>query len=602
MAISQLSLVTIIGPKTELEELIIQLYEFQEFHPNEDPPFYEEFILTQLKSRSVDLHMQCNSIIENLQEQRRYDFRPFVEKSDKVQVNAASWTDLINRATNEIMKIRSKLSCKIRLTKSDLSNLVILRETTFIISNILTRIKIRYRLKFFVTIQGYIPTKSEDRFKENFHKWYCHIRPIKKERIERTEVNGLASSSPPSIPTRLENPKFMKMFENVTLAQGIPRYNEIDPTPIIAFVFPFFYGIMFADLGQGLVLIAFGSLLSLRRELKRRYRYWGKMLISFGISASIFGLLTGSFFGLELSNYGIDCCPLSIPNLRVFEPSDGGGIAEINIDAIMTIMMIVIVIGTFHLSIAYIVAILDNIKNKDYAEAFTFHLATLIMYSFGVLFALSFIGAELRINELFTSTNPLPIFWTLLGIYIPSSDGAIISVPVIIASLFTVVFGRALISLFDPSFYNRKTKYRLMLDQGVIDIAFIPIVFLTNTISYARLGIFLIIHSALMGLVNTSWSFGILGLPTIILGNIAVMVMEGFLVYIQDLRLHLYEWLTKFAEGIGENRLFTPMRSKIELVDIVFTSGDKIGNKNILDEYVADNKHVLLSNQDMATR
>ena len=123
-----------------------------------------------------------------------------------------------------------------------------------------------------------------------------------------------------------------------------------------------------------------------------------------------------------------------------------------------------------------------------------------------------------------------------------------------------------------------------MLGQGITDIAFIPIVFLTNTISYARLGIFLIIHSALMGFINVAWSYGILGLPTIILGNIAVMVMEGFLVYIQDLRLHLYEWLTKFMDDVGDSRLFSPIREDSELVEIRFIAKNNNGN---WDNYVS---------------
>jgi V/A-type H+-transporting ATPase subunit I len=571
VAISQLSLVTIIVAKAELEDLIGNLYEFQEFHPNDEPPFYEDFFLTQLKSRSLDMHIQLSSIIEKLQEEKKYDFKPFVENPDKVQVNATDLTDLTNRATNVVIRIRSKLSCKIKLTSNDLSNLVMLKEATLIVSNVLTRIKLVHELKYFVTIQGYISSKSEVRFKEQFHRWYCHTTPIKKERRGRRKEQPELNSSPPppSIPTLLENPRFMKMFENVTIAQGIPKYNEIDPTPIIAFVFPFFYGIMFADLGQGLVLTGFGSLLSLQKKMKRRYRYWGKMIISFGISAGIFGLLTGTFFGLELNSFGINCCPLPIPNLRIFETVNG--VAEINIDAVMTIVMIVIIIGTFHLSIAYIIAMLDKIRNKEYVEAFTFHLATLVMYSFGILFALSFIGADLQINQLFTSTNPLPVISTLFGTYIPSSEAAIISVPFIITSFFTIIFGRALFSLLNLSDDSDRTKFRLMLGQGVTDIAFIPIVFLTNTISYARLGIFLIIHSALMGFVNGAWSYGILGLPMIILGNIAVMVMEGFLVYIQDLRLHLYEWLTKFTDDVGDSRLFTPIKSDSELVEIRFT-------------------------------
>jgi hypothetical protein len=59
-------------------------------------------------------------------------------------------------------------------------------------------------------------------------------------------------------------------------------------------------------------------------------------------------------------------------------------------------------------------------------------------------------------------------------------------------------------------------------------------------------------HSALMGLVNSAWQYGIAGLPTIILGNIAVMILEGFLVYIQN--LHLYEWVTKFSDD-GDDRV-----------------------------------------------
>ena len=583
MAISQLSLVTVIVAKAELEELIGNLYEFQVFHPNDEPPFYEEFFLTQLKSKSLDIHMQLNSIIEKLQEEKKYDFGPFVENPDKVHVNVTNWTDLTNKAAREVIRIRSKLLCKIKLTSNDLSNLVTLREATLIVYNVLTRIKIVHELKYFVTIQGYISSKSESRFKEQFWKWYCHIAPIRKEsrerkRDEQRELNA-SQTPPPSIPTLLENPKFMKMFENVTIAQGIPRYNEIDPTPVIAFVFPFFYGIMFADLGQGLVLTGFGSLLSLQKKMKRRYKYWGKMIISFGISASIFGLLTGTFFGLELSNYGIN---LPIPNLRIFETVNG--VAEINIDAVMTIIMVVIVIGTFHLSIAYFIAMLDKIRNKEYVEAFTFHLATLVTYSFGILFALSFIGADLQIDQLFTSTNPLPIFSTLFGIYIPSSEAAIISVPFIIASFLTIIFGRALFSLLNLSEDSDRTKFRLMLGQGITDIAFIPIVFLTNTISYARLGIFLIIHSALMGFINVAWSYGILGLPTIILGNIAVMVMEGFLVYIQDLRLHLYEWLTKFMDDVGDSRLFSPIREDSELVEIRFIAKNNNGN---WDNYVS---------------
>jgi len=132
--------------------------------------------------------------------------------------------------------------------------------------------------------------------------------------------------------------------------------------------------------------------------------------------------------------------------------------------------------------------------------------------------------------------------------------------------VLTVVFGRAIASL-------RTHEFRAMLNQGLTDVMFRPIEFLTNTISYSRLGIFLVMHSALMGLVNGAWSYGLSGLPLIILGNIFVMALEGFLVYIQDLRLHMYEWFTKFHEGGAVP--FTFLKPETEFVEIKFTDKDE---------------------------
>jgi V/A-type H+-transporting ATPase subunit I len=125
--------------------------------------------------------------------------------------------------------------------------------------------------------------------------------------------------------------------------------------------------------------------------------------------------------------------------------------------------------------------------------------------------------------------------------------------------MLSIVLGRAVASLDTHEF-------RSMLGQGLTDIVFRPVEFLTNTISYSRLGIFLVMHSALMGLVNGAWSYGLSGLPLIILGNIFVMALEGFLVYIQDLRLHLYEWFTKFHEGGAAP--FTFLKPETEFVEI----------------------------------
>lgn len=75
--------------------------------------------------------------------------------------------------------------------------------------------------------------------------------------------------------------------------------------------------------------------------------------------------------------------------------------------------------------------------------------------------------------------------------------------------------------------------------------------FLSNTVSYVRLAALLTVHASLLLALNRAWSMGIAALPLIVIGNILIAALEALLVFIQDLRLHLYEWFTKFYSGSG---------------------------------------------------
>ena len=65
-------------------------------------------------------------------------------------------------------------------------------------------------------------------------------------------------------PTLLVNNRYVKTFEVITETCGIPSPGEVDPTPIIVFVWPIFYGLMFADFGHGLLLFGLGMFLRYR--------------------------------------------------------------------------------------------------------------------------------------------------------------------------------------------------------------------------------------------------------------------------------------------------------------------------------------------------
>lgn len=64
-----------------------------------------------------------------------------------------------------------------------------------------------------------------------------------------------------SPPVKLKNCFLAKPFEFYTEMYGVPKYNEIDPSLFIAITYVIIFGIMFADLGQGICVSIVGALM-----------------------------------------------------------------------------------------------------------------------------------------------------------------------------------------------------------------------------------------------------------------------------------------------------------------------------------------------------
>ena len=102
-------------------------------------------------------------------------------------------------------------------------------------------------------------------------------------------VDPPANVTPPLL---LRNPRWARPFELFARALGVPGRNEVDPSPLLALVVPLLFGYMFADVGQGLVLLIAGLWLS------RRYAA-ARLLVAGGGAAMLFGVLFGSLFSRE---------------------------------------------------------------------------------------------------------------------------------------------------------------------------------------------------------------------------------------------------------------------------------------------------------------
>lgn len=86
--------------------------------------------------------------------------------------------------------------------------------------------------------------------------------------------------------------------------------------------------------------------------------------------------------------------------------------------------------------------------------------------------------------------------------------------------------------------------------------------YITNTMSFLRVGAYVLVHAGMMMVVFTIAEIvpgGIIGYTIVaVFGNIFVIALEGLLVGIQVLRLNFYELFSRFFEGQG--RPFTPIK------------------------------------------
>ena len=121
------------------------------------------------------------------------------------------------------------------------------------------------QLRHTYVVAGWVPSADLDALTQRLKQVSKEIL-IESRKIEPTEHQA-------NVPVSLRNPGFLSPFELLVNTYARPRYEEIDPTVLIAITFPLLYGAMFGDVGQGLVLAAFGWLLS-RRTTGRLRLEW----------------------------------------------------------------------------------------------------------------------------------------------------------------------------------------------------------------------------------------------------------------------------------------------------------------------------------------
>jgi len=137
---------------------------------------------------------------------------------------------------------------------------------------------------FFLT--GYIPKKRKDEVFERLEKSANNKIHIVEQELGEDE----------EIPIELDNGAYAKNFEFFTRLYSLPSYHEFDPTKLMAYTFPLFFGFMLGDVVYG--IITFLVFYYLRKKIPEGKDLFN-ILLAASLSAIFFGFLFGEFFGFE---------------------------------------------------------------------------------------------------------------------------------------------------------------------------------------------------------------------------------------------------------------------------------------------------------------
>jgi V/A-type H+-transporting ATPase subunit I len=467
---------------------------------------------------------------------RAFNANPFVIPQGLPQIPSQAYS-LIESKLSELIKKEKSLSKDIvKIKKSIRRDILSLHESAFIAKEILETLRKPGGTKRFAVIQGYIPKNMESEFKEVTKQWMSVTEDIADPKMLQ------------NAPILFENKRFVRTFEVITQSQGIPKRGEADPTPMIALMWPVFYGIMFADFGHGLLLMGLGLLFKVKGQgnLSR----WGMLIAISGASAAIAGVGTGEAFGFHLIHVGPIESLLEGPLKPVSWLVGVISVAELTFEQVIVILKVSIFLGVVHLVWAFLLRIKKLRKEGHKTMMITEAIPNLTLYGGIVVIMMAGIGSSYDVMNMYSRSHDEAVPWVtvFLGdwarVWIVTRIAGII----VIGSMTTMMVGGILHAKRHPEDGGSAINVVIEVFLGK------TVECLAHTLSYARIGIMLLVHAALLLTVNNAYhslggssSYGAMAM--IIGGNLGIMMIEGLIVYIQSLRLHLYEFFTKWYDG-----------------------------------------------------
>jgi len=420
----------------------------------------------------------------------------------------------------ELAKLNIEIESK---TRENLEKLVLFREALSAETERLAVLAKASEAKYVTLIEGWIPDSNVEstisQLKENIG--YVFIDTRKPEQVEEP-------------PTKMKNPAPLRPFEVVVNLFGTPKYDEWDPTPIIAYFFAFFFGLMLGDVVYAIILMLF-AYRGLHRLVNdpqtEGFKLFQRTLyISSGV-ALVVGLLTGSYMGDFYTFFGIETLALA-------------PIIQSVLGNATSFIVISIFIGLIHVNLAHIMALIRGIREKGVA------------LGKAGLFMLQIAGIPWIIHFLFGMNIPLlpeqayPILLYLVFLSI---------VLIVVSSILQKgAFLGGIFWLFDlTGLLGDVMSYCRLAGVGLATF------YLATSFNLMATVVSDMVPAGPAGLLNLIVG-GLILIVILLIGHVINLALSGITCFVHSLRLCFVEFLLKFYDGSGKK--YSPLRLRTQPV------------------------------------
>ncbi|MGC8564603.1 MAG: V-type ATP synthase subunit I [Fervidicoccaceae archaeon] len=387
-------------------------------------------------------------------------------------------------------------------------------------------------------IRGFVPSDSVKKLKNILKRSLGDEYIFFTGRIERGfNIQG--------VPSSVSVPRLLAPFKMLVDNYGAPKTSEIYPALMVAITFPIIFALMFPDAGHGLLVMLFGYFMMRKARGREGWKNTGLLAIYLGAASIVTGILAGEFFGplTKLSELLWNGHPL-LPT-----PFEGGASAvDIMINVSLRLGATLLILGTF-------LGFLNYLLERNLSGALAIGLPKFLAFTFALYPFLIYNAPQAGSI----------IYGAIFG-----GAGGLQSMLVKWGASMSLLF----VFLAEPAVHAMKHEEGSLssaLIMSFMEMFDTVLMMIGNTASFLRILGLSVAHAGLMysfAVLADLLAGGIIGTIAAVLvyalGNLLAAGLEGIIVFAHSLRLHYYEWFSKFYSGSGMP--FSPLRPMLNII------------------------------------